>query len=62
MRDHNGNEANFDFLDYSDYKGDLFVTLHKSMEDESLDKSVFPKKSSNNKITVHNLCGLYIDD
>ena len=62
MRDHNGNEANFDFLDYSDYKGDLFVTLHKSTEDESLDESIFPRKSSNNKITVHKLCGLYIDD
>lgn len=60
MRDNNGNEANFDFLDYANHENKTIVTLHKSIEDASLDDSIFPKNSVNNKIKVHNLCGVYL--
>lgn len=62
MKDVNGNEANFDFLDYEDHEGKPLATLHYTIsnikEDGSFDisaKSIFPVNSSNNKITVHNL-------
>lgn len=54
MKDNNGNEANFDFLDYTDYKGQPLTTLHASDEDVTLDASVFPRTSYNNKFTVNN--------
>lgn len=56
MKDGDGNEANFDFLDYTDYKEEALATLH-SRENASLDKSIFPKGSYNNKLTVYDLKG-----
>lgn len=62
MKDTNGNEANFDFLDYEDHEGKPLTTLHYTVSnikgDGSFDvsaKSVFPVNSSNNKIIIHNL-------
>lgn len=57
MKDSQGNEANFDFLDYTDHKGVPLATLHDSIEDDSLDQSIFPKYSYNNKLTVYDLKG-----
>lgn len=62
MKDHNGNEANFDFLDYINYDEEPLTTLHESMDHESLDSSVFPKNSYNNKLIVSNLKGTFIVD
>lgn len=53
MRDHKGNEANFDFLDYTDGSGNPLTTLHSSVGD----KSIFPKNSYNNKLIVYDLKG-----
>lgn len=53
MKDAYGNEANFDFLDYTDDAGKPLTYLHDSVEDSDyLDKSIFPKGSYNNKITI----------
>lgn len=53
MKDAQGNEANFDFLDYTDDNGVALTRLHKSIEDpDYLDESIFPKGSYNNKITI----------
>ena len=59
------NEANFDFLDYEDHEGNPLATLHYEVfktdvgtESErwvSGHKSIFPRNSYNNKLTVHNL-------
>lgn len=57
MRDSDNNEANFDFLDYSDASGTPLATLHERGSDTYLDRSVFPVGSHDNKITVHNLWG-----
>lgn len=62
MKDSQGNEANFDFLDYYDYEGNPLTTLHQSAESDELDASVFPKGSYNNKITIHDLKGTIIKD
>ena len=62
MKDAYGNEANFDFLDYIDVNSNHITTLHKSTEHESLDLSIFPKFSTNNKLTIYDLKGLYIHD
>lgn len=62
MRDGQGNEANFDFLDYTDCNGAPLCTLHNSVEDLSLDKSIFPKRSYNNKLTAYDLKGITIKD
>ena len=62
MKDNNGNEANFDFLDYTDYKGNPLTVLHASDEDLTLDASVFPRASYNNKFTVNNLKGTVLKD
>ena len=51
----NNNEANFDFMDYSDHNGDPLCTLHKIENDKSEDLSVFPYGSHDNKLTVYNL-------
>ena len=59
------NEANFDFLDYKDSSGVGLTTLHGYYEDEDedydldyvKDTSVFPYKSYNNKLTIHDLKG-----
>ena len=70
MKDVNNNEANFDFLDYSDDKDSPLTTLHyitETKEDSTGTtytsvgtKSVFPLNSYNNKITIHNLKGTVI--
>lgn len=52
MKDSNGNEANFDFLDYSNYLEEPLTTLH---ETASGDLSIFPANSHDNKITFNNL-------
>lgn len=62
MKDSFGNEANFDFLDYTDAEGNPLTTLHASEEDSSLDSSIFPKGSYNNKLNVTNLKGTVIKD
>ena len=56
MRDHKGNEANFDFLDYTDGNGNPLTTLH-TIENSSEDKSIFPTNSYNNKLKVYDLKG-----
>ena len=56
MKDGDGNEANFDFLDYTDYKGEALTTLHVRNGINS-DKSIFPKNSYNNILTVYDLTG-----
>lgn len=61
MKDGDGNEANFDFLDYTNYKGEALATLH-SRENTGLDKSIFPKGSYNNKLTVYDLKGTVLKD
>lgn len=60
MKDVNNNEANFDFLDYSDFEGNPLSTLHDSIEDSALDSSIFPKYSYNNKLTVYDLKGITV--
>lgn len=60
MKDSNNNEANFDFLDYSDFEGNPLSTLHDSIEDSTLDSSIFPKYSYNNKLTVYDLKGITV--
>ena len=60
MKDGNNNEANFDFLDYSDFEGNPLSTLHDSIEDSTLDSSIFPKYSYNNKLTVYDLKGITV--
>ena len=62
MRDSNGNEANFDFLDYTDTANEPLTTLHESTEHESLDKSIFPKFSKNNKLTIYDLHGTVLQE
>lgn len=62
MKDAYGNEANFDFLDYTDANGIEIAKLHKSIEDpDYLDKSIFPKFSYNNILTTYNLYGTVIN-
>lgn len=62
MRDPNGNEANFDFLNYDvqDSEQNSIITLHST--EFSDDLSVFPTGSFNNKITVNNLYGTVINN
>lgn len=60
MKDGYNNEANFDFLDYTDFEGNPLSTLHDSIEDSTLDSSIFPKYSYNNKLTVYDLKGITI--
>ena len=67
MKDSNNNEANFDFLDYYDGKGTPLTTLHWDIIEHSGGykngtKSVFPRGSYNNKLTIHNLKGLVIEE
>ena len=79
MKDSNNNEANFDFLDYTDSDGNELTTLHYqndnqlrlfqniqenkiSDEIETLDKSIFPKNSHNNKLIVYDLKGIVLKD
>lgn len=58
MRDASNNEANFDFLDYTDVNGNPLATLHSSEYGNVFDASIFPKGSYNNTLTVNNLKGI----
>lgn len=70
MKDFNNNEANFDFLDYSDDFGNPMTTLHytySTIQDSTGTsflqigpKSVFPVNSRNNKLTIHDLKGTIV--
>ena len=67
MKDSNNNEANFDFLDYCDGKGIPLTTLHWDTIEDSNGytngpKSIFPRGSYNNKLTIHNLKGIVIEN
>lgn len=59
MRDENGNEANFDFLDYFDCKGNELTVLYD--RDIQIGKTIFPPQSYNNKLTVYDLKGVDLD-
>ena len=70
MKDENNNEANFDFLDYLDSQNTPMTTLHYDIFRTDIGKaserwvegvkSVFPRNSKNNKVTIHNLKGTVI--
>lgn len=60
MRDWNNNEADFDFLDYTDVSGNALTTLHQ--EQSYLDRSIFPKGSFNNKLKTENLRGTVLNE
>ena len=70
MKDFNNNEANFDFLDYSDDFGNPMTTLHytySTIQDSTGTpflqighKSVFPVNSHDNNLTIHNLKGTIV--
>lgn len=67
MKDANGNEANFDFLDYLDFNNNPMATLHFTLTKVGSSyqegvKSIFPLGSYNNKLTVHNLKGIVINN
>lgn len=59
MRDENGNEANFDFLDYCDCNDNELTLLYNRSNIEG--KTIFPPQSYNNKLTVYDLKGVDID-
>lgn len=62
MKDPNNNEANFDFLDYSEFvdsNGTKLTTLHTT--DFGSDMSIFPTESYNNKLIVDKLYGTFVD-
>lgn len=61
MIDANNNKANFDFLDYTTTE-DASIVLHASVEDASLDASIFPVNSYNNTLIVTNLRGITLSD
>lgn len=62
MKDINNNEANFDFLDYYDSKNEPLTTLHPTLYTvSSIEKSIFPRLSYNNKLYVENLYGTVLD-
>lgn len=52
MKDQYGNEATFDFLDYTDCNDNPLTILHEG--------SIFPKNSYNNKLFIENLKGTVI--
>ena len=63
MKDINNNEANFDFLDYYDSKNEPLTTLHPTLYTvSSIEKSIFPRLSYNNKLYVENLYGTVLDE
>ena len=57
MRDTFNNEANFDFLDYTDANRKPLTTLHKHPTNPDFDKSIFPTNSHDNKLTAYRLKG-----
>lgn len=59
MRDENGNEANFDFLDYYDCNDKELTLLYD--RSNITGKTIFPPQSYNNKLTVYDLIGVDID-
>lgn len=59
MKDANGNEAYFDFLDYSDAQDKPLTTLHM-VDDDSRTLSVFPRGSYNNKLYINDVKGTVI--
>ena len=62
MKDANDNEANFDFLDYYDFENQPLTTLHPTLYTvSSIEKSIFPRLSYNNKLYVENLYGTVLD-
>ena len=61
MKDGDNNEANFDFLDYRNFKGEHMAPLH-IRENDSFDKSIFPRGSYNNKLIVYDLKGTVLKD
>lgn len=61
MRDGDGNEAYFDFLDYFDANDQPLATLHV-VDDEARTLSIFPKGSYNNKVYIENVKGTVITD
>ncbi len=62
MKDINNNEANFDFLDYFDSKNQPLTTLHPTLySTSSIEKSIFPRSSYNNKLYIENLYGTVLD-
>lgn len=66
MKDEHNNEANFDFLDYTDAEGNELTTLHfhelDINQDKSYDKSIFPTLSYNNKLIIYDLKGTVINN
>lgn len=57
MKDEFNNEANFDFLDYTDYNNQPLTNLYTNSRGYD---SIFPVKSSNNKVELYNLAGTII--
>jgi hypothetical protein len=63
MKDYNNNnEANFDFLDYTDCNGKELAVLHYPNDDTDPDKSILPKHSHDNKLKVYNLKGTILKE
>ena len=62
MKDQYNNEANFDFLDYTNASEEELTTLHYPSGDETQDKSIFPKNSYNNKLTIYDLKGTVLKE
>lgn len=60
MCDENGNEANFDFLDYVDANKNALTTLYDRVGIEG--KTIFPPNSYNNKLTVYDLYGTVVNE
>ena len=59
MQDEFNNEANFDFLDYTDYNNQPLTKLHTNSRGYN---SIFPVNSSNNKVELYNLVGTIIKE
>ena len=57
MKDEFNNEANFDFLDYTDYNNQPLTNLYTNSRGYD---SIFPVNSSNNKVELYNLVGTII--
>ena len=62
MKDQYNNEANFDFLDYTNASEEELTTLHYPSGDETQDKSIFPKNSYNNKLIIYDLKGTVLKE
>lgn len=59
MKDEFNNEANFDFLDYTDYNNQPLTNLYTNSRGYD---SIFPVNSSNNKVELYNLAGTIIKE